>query len=509
MSRAMIETTTSSSTMVNPRGLFIDRLSFMSSAPALGVSRDLCLTVRDMVEGVGNAGRVSPRSWSPIPRGYTALKMVHHESSGIELDLTATVAKVCLWRASQWVDPGAMPSDLGIWWRHGPDLGSSHQERLSLQEIRDQEDRETFKIILISSPLRMSSPDSPILLGTWSFSLAAIEAAWPSLVDPAGGLLDALQTACRHADRDPNVDSVGFGGLPDASGRMSLDGAIMLSPSRLGGVCGVRRHLHPVDIARFVMDSTEHTLLCGEDADDFADRHGLPSSDLLAPEAREAWEAWHGRGAGEIIDQSQDAALLGLRPVDPGLDTEAGGRLFRPGDGGAAKEGPAPAGHDTIGVLARDAGGTLGAACSTSGLPFKVPGRVGDSPIPGHGFFVEPGVGQATATGTGELISGISASMVAVETLRRGGSLNDAVLETLKRVEDLGDLRPHHQVGIIVMDHQGRYATGGFRPGFLIAVRDAEGGRLLQPDLVLRPQDDGPPESATDGFAKSVPSPSD
>ena len=354
----------------------------------------------------------------------------------------------------------------------------------------------------------MNTPDSPILLGTWSFSLAAIEAAWPLLEDPDQGLLDALQMACRHADLDPNVDSVGFGGLPDASGRMSLDGAIMLSPMRLGGVCGVRRHLHPVDIARLVMDRTEHTLLSGVDADDFADRHGVPSADMLAPEALEAWKGWHGRGGVDAVDQSQDAALFGLRPVDPGLGTTSGGRLFRPEDG-SSKEGPAPAGHDTIGVLALDAGGTMGAACSTSGLPFKVPGRVGDSPIPGHGLFVEPGVGQATATGTGELISGISASMVAVETLRRGGSLKDAVVETLERVQNLGDLRPHHQVGIIVMDAQGRFATGGFRPGFLIAVRDAEGGRLLEPDLVLRPQDDGPPESATDGFAKSVPPPSD
>ena len=353
----------------------------------------------------------------------------------------------------------------------------------------------------------MNTPDSPILLGTWSFSLAAIEAGWPLLNDPENGVLDALQAACRHADLDPNVDSVGFGGLPDASGRMSLDGAIMLSPLRFGGVCGLRRHLHPVDVARLVMERTEHALLSGEDADDFADRHGVPSVELLAEEAQQAWKGWRGRGGGEAVDQSQDAALLGLRPVDPGLGTTAGGRLFRPGQE-PGTEGAAPAGHDTIGVLARDAKGVLGAACSTSGLPFKVPGRVGDSPIAGHGFFVEPGVGQATATGTGELISGVCASMVAVETLRRGGSLNDAVVETLERVQDLGDLRPHHQVGIMVMDHEGRFATGGFRPGFLIAVRDAEGGRLLEPDLVLRPEDDGPPESATDGFAKSVPPPS-
>ncbi|MCP4836103.1 MAG: hypothetical protein GY895_15215 [Phycisphaera sp.] len=358
----------------------------------------------------------------------------------------------------------------------------------------------------------MPSPETPILLGTWSFSLAAIESAWPCVADVDGqgeeAVLAGLQKACRHADLDPAVDSVGFGGLPDASGRMSLDGAIMLSPLRFGGVCGLRRHLHPVDIARLVMDRTEHRLLCGEDADHFADRHGIPSAELLSSEASEAWRSWSNGSGGSSVDQSGDAALRALRPVDPGLGTSAGGRLFRPGDD-STREGAAPGGHDTIGILARGIDGTMGAACSTSGLPFKVPGRVGDSPIAGHGLFVEPGVGQATATGTGELISGIGASIVAVETLRRGGSPLDAVRETLLRVERLGDLRAHHQVGIVVMDAEGGFAIGGFRPGFMVAVLDRDGGRLVEPDFVLRPQDDGPPESATEGFAKSIPPPAD
>lgn len=345
---------------------------------------------------------------------------------------------------------------------------------------------------------------SPIFVATWSFSLAAIESAWISWMakdQTDATLIEALAQACRHADMDPLVDSVGFGGLPDASGRVSLDGALMLSPARFGGVCGLRRHLHPVDVARLVMERTEHRLLCGEDADDFADRHGLESSDLLAAEAREAWQAWNARPAADA-----GSAEPGLRPVDPGLGTEAGGRLFRPHSGG--REGAAPAGHDTIGVLARDETGRLGAACSTSGLPFKVPGRVGDSPIAGHGLFVDPGVGQAIATGTGELISGICAGAVAVETLRRGGTPRDAVVETLQRVEKVGDLRPHHQVGMIVMDADGQVASGGFRPGFLIAIRDTDGGRLVEPDLVLRPDDEGLPESARDGLANSVPPPS-
>jgi len=350
----------------------------------------------------------------------------------------------------------------------------------------------------------------PRILGTWSFSLAALEAAWPHLARRSGeeAVLDALLAACACADLDPTVDSVGFGGLPDAVGRMSLDGAVMLGPARFGGVCGLRRHLHPAEVARLIMERTEHRLLCGEDADDFADRHGLATAELLADDARTAWEAWRRRrdaGDEAAIDQSKDSSLLGLRPVDPGPGSAAGGRLFRPDRDDV--EGAAPFGHDTIGVLARDRDGLLGAACSTSGLPFKVPGRVGDSPIAGHGLFVEPGVGAATATGTGELISGICASVVAIETLRRGGSPLDAIAEVMRRVEAVGDLRPHHQVALIVMDADGAVATGGFRPGFLSVVRDDDGSRILQPDLVHRPDDDALPESATDGFAKSVPPP--
>ncbi len=360
-----------------------------------------------------------------------------------------------------------------------------------------------------------SSDRGPILVGTWSFSLAAIESAWSTLNGASGSgdqsgagqgsgstLLDAIEVACQHADLDLSVDSVGLGGLPDSSGRMSLDGAIMASPIRFAGVAGLRRHVHPVSVARLVMERTEHTLLCGDDADDFADRHGFAGQELLSDDAKAAFETWAAArrdGGGDPIDQRTDQSLLGLRPQDPGLGSAAGGRLFRPNDG---REGAAPAGHDTIGVLGRDASGNLAAGCSTSGLPFKVPGRVGDSPIAGHGLFVQPGVGLATATGTGELIAGICASFVAVETLRRGGTLLDAIREVMLRIDELGPRRPHHQVGVVVMDAAGNVASGAYRPGFLVATRDEGGGRVSGPDLVHRPEDDGLPESAREGLAK-------
>jgi N4-(beta-N-acetylglucosaminyl)-L-asparaginase len=288
----------------------------------------------------------------------------------------------------------------------------------------------------------------PLLLSTWSFGQGANEAAWPVLLHD--GALAAAEAACAAADLDPTVDSVGYGGLPDRSGRVSLDGAVMLSPSSFGGVCGVRRHQHPASIARLVMERTDHVLLCGEDADCFAARNGMGEAELLAPSALEAWKR------------------KGTRPAQ---------------------------GHDTISVIARDESGTLATACSTSGLAWKLPGRVGDAPIAGHGLYCFPGIGAAVATGTGEWISGLCASFLAVEMLRRGASALDAVAEVLIRAEACEAIDAKHQLALIVLGADGGYASGSFRRGYRTAVRDESGGRLVEVDIVKRPAEAIPEHS--------------
>ncbi|MFM7259888.1 MAG: isoaspartyl peptidase/L-asparaginase, partial [bacterium] len=250
------------------------------------------------------------------------------------------------------------------------------------------------------------------IVSTWSFGLRANEPAWKHLLGPQAearpgniAALDAVEAACAYADAAADIDSVGYGGLPDASGRVSLDGCVMLSPARCGSVAGLRSHLHPVSVARRVMERTPHVMLVGPDADGFADAEGFAGQELLSPEAKAGWEKWKREGG--IVDQSRDRALapgLGfdpLRPVDRRHGTD--GRLFGGGDtvqGSALPEDEARwRHHDTIGCLAIDSAGTLAGGCSTSGTPFKVPGRVGDSPIIGHGLYVDPAVGGATATG--------------------------------------------------------------------------------------------------------------
>ena len=135
-------------------------------------------------------------------------------------------------------------------WRSCPD------RRVGVTPLESPRGGPPATAILRSMPL--PAIDGPRILGTWSFSIPALEGAWPHLASAAGErpILDAMEAACACADLDPNVDSVGFGGLPDASGRMSLDGAVMLSPARFGGVCGLRRHLHPAAVARLTFSST-------------------------------------------------------------------------------------------------------------------------------------------------------------------------------------------------------------------------------------------------------------
>jgi N4-(beta-N-acetylglucosaminyl)-L-asparaginase len=190
---------------------------------------------------------------------------------------------------------------------------------------------------------------------------------------------------------------VGFGGLPDADGEVTLDASVMDHAGRCGAVACLRRVRHAARVARRVMERTPHVMLAGEAATRFALEQGFAESNLLSDEAARKYAEWRKRGAGDQL-----------------------------GGGGA--------GHDTIGMLALDIGGALAGACSTSGRPFKLPGRVGDSPIIGAGLYVDGRVGAATATGEGEQVMKVCGSFAIVENMRRGMGPREAVEDALRRV---------------------------------------------------------------------------
>ena len=297
-----------------------------------------------------------------------------------------------------------------------------------------------------------------------------------------------MEAACAYADGAPDIDSVGFGGLPDASGRVSLDGCVMLSPGRCGSVAGLRHHLHPVSVARLVMERTQHVMLVGADADAFAAAQGQATAELLSEDARAAFEKWCREGG--VVDQSRDSGRgIGFDPLRP-VDRRHGedGRLFGGGGGALPPDEAAWRHHDTIGCLALDARGVLAGGCSTSGTPFKVPGRVGDSPIIGHGLYVDPEVGGATATGTGELIMGVCGAFLVVESMRRGASAEEAVREAALRVAKSYALEPHHQAAFLAMSRDGTVAAAALRPGYRTSVRDESGARTVEPEFVAIPE---------------------
>ncbi len=281
----------------------------------------------------------------------------------------------------------------------------------------------------------------PMVVSTWDFGMAANQVAMDRLKDGASAL-DAVEAGVRVSEADPRITSVGKGGFPDAEGDVTLDACIMDHQARCGAVAALENTLHPVSVARAVMERTPHIFLVGQKAVDFARRLGFPKEDLLTHEAREAWKAWK-KGNPRWRDFSTDISN-----------------------------------HDTIGMLAMDGRGNLSGACTTSGWAFKVPGRVGDSPIIGAGLFVDNEVGAATATGTGEEVIRISGAFLIVELMRNGYSPLQACQEAVRRVRKNNPDRKDLFVGFLALNKQGECGAWATKSGFEYAVTSLTGHRL-------------------------------
>lgn len=307
---------------------------------------------------------------------------------------------------------------------------------------------------------------SCLILSTWSFGTLGNRAGWPVLT-AGGAALDAVVAGATAVEEDPTIDCVGLGGRPDAAGHVSLDACVMTAPNACGAVAGLRFHTQPTRIARRVMERTLHTLLVGEGADAFADREGFVRQTPLTPASQARWERW--RAAREAAG---DDLYRGWLPPPN------------------AEEYDAPASHDTVCVLARDRAGRLAGACSTSGIMYKAPGRVGDSALIGHGLYVDPRVGAATATGHGELIMSVCASFLVVEQMRCGATAAEACQAALNRISDACEPRVEHQVAIVALEaaeRGGRWSSAALRPGFTLVVTDAAGERFEAPDHIREP----------------------
>ncbi len=292
-----------------------------------------------------------------------------------------------------------------------------------------------------------------IILSTWHFGYPANQSGWEAF-ERGGGALDSVEAVARHAEADTAVTSVGIGGLPDATGIVTLDAAIMDGNGNAGAVSFMRVTTHAISVARAVMERTPHVMLAGEGADAFARSQGFPMENLLTPESRAKFEEH--KGDAKIGTEMPNEEPWAIKPTDASRDAD----------------------HDTIGVVARDQFGKIAAACTTSGLAWKMHGRVGDSPILGSGLYADITAGAAVGTGTGELIMKVCGSFLIVELMRQGWEPLAACMEAVRRIRAL-DTAPDMQAGFIALRSDGEYGTACLRTGFEYAVRTRERNELL------------------------------
>ena len=271
----------------------------------------------------------------------------------------------------------------------------------------------------------------PTVISTWN-NVKANEAAW-AVIDQKGRALDAVEVGVKIPEADPKDQSVGYGGRPDRDGNVTLDACIMDEKGNAGSVCYLQHIKHPISVARKVMEDTPHVILAGQGALDFALSNGFEKENLLTEKSKEEWEKW-------------------LETAE--YKTKANIEL-----------------HDTIGMLALDQNGDLSGACTTSGMAYKLAGRVGDSPIIGAGLFVDNEIGGATATGVGEEVLKTLGSFLVVELMRQGRSPQEACEEAVLRIAKRQKKQDKElQIGYLAINKKGETGAYSLQKGFVVAV---------------------------------------
>ncbi len=292
---------------------------------------------------------------------------------------------------------------------------------------------------VIASPLlsteKQDSVTKPVVISTWDHGVVANKVSWEILLNN-GSALDAVEQGVRVVESDPRGTTVGVGGSPDRDGFVTLDACIMNHKNECGSVAFLQNIEHPISVARKIMEETPHVMLAGKGAYQFAREQGFEKKELLTEQTKRAWEEW-----------------LKTSEYKPVINIEN---------------------HDTIASLALDSDGNLAGACTTSGMRYKMHGRVGDSPIIGAGLFVDNEVGAACGTGMGEAIIRTAGSAIIVEMMRNGMSPQKACEAGIERIiekhSDLTDL----QVGFLALNKNGEYGGFAVYKGFTYAIRTAD-----------------------------------
>lgn len=286
----------------------------------------------------------------------------------------------------------------------------------------------------------MTEGRKPLVISTWDHGLAANAAAW-KILHSGGKSIDAVEKGVMVCENDFTNLSVGLGGLPDRDGNVTLDASIMDEKGRCGGVAFLQRIKNPIAVARLVMEKTPHVLIVGKGAQQFALQNGFKlEPKKLSAEAEKQYKEW-----------------LKKAEYKPKANIEN---------------------HDTIGMVAMDAEGNLSGSCTTSGLAYKMHGRVGDSPIIGAGMFVDNEVGAACATGVGETVLRICGSYLVVELMRQGLSPADACQKAIERLAAKNPNYKEVQVGFLAINKKGEHGAYALQKGFTYALGDLDGNKM-------------------------------
>ena len=291
----------------------------------------------------------------------------------------------------------------------------------------------------------------PIVVSTWDSGMSVNAEAW-KILSAGGTALDAVEAGAMNIENQINC-CVGLGGYPDRDGIVTLDSCIMDHKANIGAVAGLERIKHPVSVARKVMEKTPHVILVGAGAQQFALENGFQlENGELSESAKEAYSEWLKKSEYKPVINIENKKQNG--PFAP--------NFFEDGT----------ANHDTMGLVAMDMTSNLSGAVTTSGMAFKLHGRVGDSPIIGAGLFVDNEVGAATSSGTGEEVIRICGTHLVVEFMRQGYSPEMACKKAVQRIVKRDKEKAKTlQVGFLALNKKGQYGAYAIQKGFVFSVK--------------------------------------
>ena len=293
---------------------------------------------------------------------------------------------------------------------------------------------------------KQSEKGFPIVISTWRHGISANEEAMKMLQND-GKAIDAVEAGVRIPEADPEVSSVGLGGWPDRDGHVTLDACIMDETGNCGSVSFLEDIMHPISVARLVMENTPHVMLAGKGAQQFALENGFKKENLLIEKAEKRWKKW--------LEKSEYKPIINIEN------------------------------HDTIGLLAIDKKGDISGACTTSGLSWKLHGRVGDSPVIGAGMYVDNEVGGCCATGVGEAVLKTLGSFLVVELMRQGAMPQEACEEAIARIVKNQDYKDM-QIGYLAINKEGEHGAYAVHPGFNYALHQNEKNILIDSDSYIK-----------------------